>query len=66
MKIGDFIELSLTGCFDQPSTAHRGIVVKGGRLLGWLEVLFFDGDQMYYDAKDYEWNKKFWKVLNES
>jgi hypothetical protein len=66
MKIGDLIELSLTGCFAQPNPAYRGIVIKGGRLLGWLEVLFFDGDQMYYDAKDYEWNKKFWKVLNES
>ena len=66
MKLGDLIELSLTGCFAQDSPAHRGIVIKGGRSLGWLEVLFFDGDQMYYDAKDYEWNKKFWKVLNES
>ncbi len=66
MKLGDLIELSLTDCFTQPCPVHRGIVIKGGRSLGWLEVLFFDGDQMYYDAKDYEWNKKFWKVLNES
>lgn len=60
MKTGDLVEL----CFGGPR--HRGIVIKGERSLGWLEVLFFDGDQMYYDAKDYEWQEKFWKVLNES
>lgn len=66
MKVGDLVELSCTTPSDTASRAHRGIVIKGGRSLGWLEVLFFDGDQMYYDAKDYEWNKKLWKVLNES
>jgi len=60
MKVGDLVEL----CFSGPR--HRGVVVRGTRALGWLEVLFFDGDQMYYDAKDYEWQEKFWKVLNES
>jgi len=68
MKLGDLVELRLMAPSAQLpyGDAHRGIVIKGGRSLGWLEVLFFDGDQMYYDAKDYEWNKKFWKVLNES
>tara|TARA_B100001093_G_scaffold210768_1_gene202320 strand:- start:1820 stop:2005 length:186 start_codon:yes stop_codon:yes gene_type:complete len=61
MKIGDLIELSFNSV-----KCHRGVVIKGGRPLGWLEVLFFDGDQMYYDAKDYEWQEKFWRVLNES
>jgi len=60
MKVGDLVELCFGG------THHRGVVVKGTRALGWLEVLFFDGDQMYYDAKDYEWQEQFWKVLNES
>ena len=68
MKLGDLVELRLMApSASAPSgPAHRGIVIKGGRSLGWLEVLFFDGDQAYYNAKDYEWNKKFWKVLNES
>ena len=65
MKLGDLVELSLT-VFPDPTPAHRGIIIKGGRSLGWFEVLFFDGDQAYYDAKDYEWREKFWKVLNES
>ena len=68
MKIGDLVELSFTRRNNRrhANPAHRGIVIKGGRSLGWLEVLFFDGDQMYYGYKDYEWNKKLWKVLNES
>lgn len=60
MKTGDLIELCFGG------SRFRGIIIKGARSLGWLEVLFFDGEQLYYDAGDYEWNKKFWRVLNES
>ena len=61
MKIGDLVELIVNSV-----KCHKGVVIKGGRSLGWCEVLFFDGDQMYYDAKDYEWKEKFWRVLNES
>ena len=73
MKTGDLVELTLmaqsqTEPDDDPSgPAYRGIVIKGARSLGWFEVLFFDGDQMFYDAAiSGVWNKKFWKVLNES
>ena len=60
MKTGDLVEL----CFGGPR--HRGIIIKGGRSLGWFEVLFFDGDEVEYREGLYEWNKKFWKVLNEN
>jgi uncharacterized protein YodC (DUF2158 family) len=60
MKTGDLVEL----CFGGPR--HRGIVISGRRSLGWFMILFFDGDEAEYREGFYEWNKKFWKVLNES
>ena len=69
MKVGDLVQLRVIEYNDAGeifNVRHKGLIVSGAYDHGWVEVLFFDGDQMYYNAKDYEWNKKFWKVLNEN
>ena len=44
---------------------HNGFVVDGAYDLGWVEILFLDGERRFYDDRDPAW-EDFFEVLNES
>ena len=44
---------------------HKGFVVDGAYDLGWVEILFLDGERRFYDDRDPAW-EDFFEVLNES
>jgi hypothetical protein len=54
MKVGDLVLFE----FEE---FYKGLVTETG--VGWVDILFFDGDQKLYYLEDIEGH---WEVLNES
>jgi hypothetical protein len=54
MKVGDLVLFE----FEE---FYRGLVTETG--VGWVDILFFDGDQKLYYLEDIE---DHWEILNES
>ena len=68
MKVGDLVQLSVIEYNDAGqifNVRHKGFVVDGAYDLGWVEILFLDGERRFYDDRDPEW-EDFFEVLNES
>ena len=68
MKVGDLVELSVVEFNDAGqflNVRHKGFVVDGAYDLGWVEILFLDGERRFYDDRDPAW-EDFFEVLNES
>ena len=68
MKVGDLVQLSVIEYNDAGqifNVRHKGFVVDGAYDLGWVEILFLDGERRFYDDRDPAW-EDFFEVLNES
>ena len=54
MTVGDLVLFE----FEE---SYKGLVTETG--VGWVDILFFDGDQKLYYLEDIE---DHWEILNES
>lgn len=68
MKVGDLVQLRVIEWDDAGefyTVNHKGLILSGAYDYGWVEVLFFDGENQFYDDSDPEW-EDFFEVLSES